>query len=520
MGIKTRLFATALIISGLSACASQNSNPSISLSQANLLQLQQQLQRGQLTSEQLVGYYLQRIDALNHNGPQLNAVISINPNALAQAKEADKQRQLGNLTGPLQGIPVLLKDNIDTGDGLANTAGSVLFKDNYPKDDAFIVQQLRKAGAIILGKSNLSEWANFRSTRSSSGWSGIGNQTRNPYDTSTSPCGSSSGSAVAVAADLVSLAVGTETDGSVVCPSAMNGVVGIKPTVGLISRDGIIPISHSQDTAGPMARSVTGAVILLDALASYDKNDHDSYSSQQTFATHLTLEGLKGKRIGVVRNLMGYHPILDARFEEQLKLLQAQGAVLVNNVNLPEMNKWQALELPILLHEFRQGIADYLNSTELPYKTLTDLIEANKANANEELGIFGQELFEMADNNHFESQQAYQQALSDAKQLAGKQGIDAVLAEHKLDLLIAPTVGPAWKIDHINGDHYLGAASSPAAVAGYPHITVPMGLITAGDAKPLPVGLSFFGTAKSEATLIEAAYGYEQASQARLPPKQ
>jgi amidase len=501
----------------LSSCAVTPSQPDYAdLIEADVAYLQNRMNAGELSAEQLVNFYLDRIKRYNHQGPELRAVISINDNAIQRAEELDTLRARGEILGPLHGIPVLLKDNIDSV-GLANTAGSELLKDNLPGNDAFLVAQLRAAGAIILGKANLSEWANFRGERSSSGWSALGGQARNPYDPSTSPCGSSGGSAIAVAANLVTLAVGTETDGSLVCPAAVNGIVTIKPTLGLISRDGIIPIAHSQDTAGPMARTLTDAVIMLASMQGKDRTDPASFEAETDWLSHLQKEGLRGKRIGIVRNLTGYHELLDKQFEAQLEILEARGAILVEDANIETLHQWGDDEYTVLLHEFKADIAAYLADTDLPYVNLSDLIAANQA-SDTELSVFGQELFEMAEARTADQHQDYLQALERAKRLAGKEGIDAVMWKHRLDLLIAPTVTPAWKIDHINGDHYMGSASSAAAVAGYPHITVPMGFIDVPGSPALPVGLSFFGTTHSEPVLIEAAYDYEQASQHRRPP--
>ncbi|GGD73143.1 amidase [Lacimicrobium alkaliphilum] len=501
----------------LSSCAGTSTQPDYAdLIEADVASLQARMNKGELSSEQLVNFYLHRIEKYNRQGPELRAVISINKDAVKRARELDRLRNQGEMLGPLHGIPVLLKDNIDSV-GLANTAGSELLKDNLPADNAFLVTRLQAAGAIILGKANLSEWANFRGQRSSSGWSALGGQARNPYDPSTSPCGSSGGSAIAVAANMVTIAVGTETDGSLVCPAAVNGIVTIKPTLGLISRDGIIPIAHSQDTAGPMARTLRDAVIMLASMQGKDSTDPASFATNTDWLSHLQEEGLKGKRIGIVRNLTGYHELLDKQFEAQLEILEARGAILVEDANIETLRKWSEDEFTVLLHEFKADLAAYLAGTDLPYSGLSDLIAANQA-SDIELSIYGQELFEMAVQRTEDQQQDYQQALARAKRLAGKEGIDAVLEKHNLHLLIAPTVSPAWKIDHINGDHYMGSASSAAAVAGYPHITVPMGFIEVPGSPALPVGLSFFGTANSEPVLIEAAYGYEQASQHRKPP--
>ncbi|KPD21657.1 amidase [Idiomarina abyssalis] len=511
-----RQLVSLLFVLALTACqTSPADHTEFTWQDASVTELQQAMNEEQLTAEQLTQYYLQRIHQNNQQGPELRAVNSLNENALADAKRLDKERQQGKIRGPLHGIPVLLKDNIDTAEGMPNTGGSLLFAENYPEDDAFLVQQLRNAGAIILGKANLSEWANFRSTRSSSGWSAIGGQAVNPYDRTRSTCGSSAGSATSVAADFVALSVGTETDGSLVCPAAVNGIVTIKPTLGLISRDGIIPIAHSQDTAGPMARTVTGATLMLDAMKAHDPGDPAGYRSETTFASHLKTDGLKGKRIGVVRNLMGYNELLDKQFEQQLDILKAQGAQLVD-VEMPTYGEYGGDEFTVLLYEFKTDMASYLADTQLPYRNLGDMIEANNELAEQELLLFGQELFEMA--NAQEDEAAYQQALANSKKLAGKEGIDTMLSENNLDVLIAPTTSPAWKIDHVLGDNYSGSASSPAAVAGYPHITVPMGYIQIGDEPALPVGMSFFGAARSEATLIEAAFAYEQATQHRIAP--
>ncbi len=505
-----------VLILALAACQSApQETAKFSWHDASVSELQEAMAGGQLTAEQLTRYYLERIDAHNTNGIELRAVNTVNDNALSIARQLDEERQSGNVRGPLHGIPVLLKDNIDTADGMPNTAGSLLFKDNFPKDDAFLVKQLRDAGAIILGKANLSEWANFRSTRSSSGWSGVGGQAVNPYDVTRSTCGSSAGSATAVAADFTALSVGTETDGSLVCPAAINGIVTIKPTLGLISRDGIIPIAHSQDTAGPMARTVKGAALMLDVMAAYDSEDPAGYNASADFSQHLNDNGLEGKRIGVVRNLMGYNELLDEQFEQQLDILKAQGAELVD-VEMPTYGDYGNDEFTVLLYEFKHDMAAYLKDSKLPYDNLSDMIAANESLNEEELALFGQELFEMA--NAQDDQEAYEKALENSKRLAGKEGIDAMLQEHDLDLLVAPTTGPAWKIDHVNGDNYSGSGSSPAAVAGYPHITVPMGYIQIGEEPALPVGISFFGTARSEGMLIEAAFDYEQATQHRKAP--
>jgi amidase/aspartyl-tRNA(Asn)/glutamyl-tRNA(Gln) amidotransferase subunit A len=474
-----------------------------------------QMQNKQLTSEQLVQFYLQRIAAFDDKGMKLNSVVQLNENALKQAKTLDRYFVKNGFKGSLHGIPILLKDNIDTIDGMANTAGSLALAKNFPHDDAFFVKQLKEAGAIILGKTNLSEWANFRSTASSSGWSGLYGQSRNPYDVTTSPCGSSSGSGIAASANFATVTIGTETDGSVTCPSAINGIVGIKPTLGTVSRDGIIPIAHSQDTAGPMARNVTDAVILLSAMVKADKNDQDVVSSNIKYLSHLKLDGLKGKRIGIARNLMGYHKGLDSVFNRAVEDLKKHGAIIIDDVSFEKKDQWGDAEFEVLLYEFKDELNKYLSKTVggIP-KSLSEMIEFNKKNADVEMKYFGQEIFLMAQAKGSITNKAYLEALAKAKRLTQEEGIDALLKNHNLDLIIAPTTGPAWKTDWVNGDHYLGAASSAPAISGYPHITVPMGYVHG-----LPVGLSLFSGKLQEGILIEAAFGYEQATKHRVAPK-
>lgn len=477
--------------------------------------IHQQMQSKQLTSEQLVQFYLKRIATYDDKGMTLNSVVQLNKNALKQAKALDLYFLKNGFKGSLHGIPILLKDNIDTTDGMANTAGSTALANNFPDDDAFLVKQLKEAGAIILGKTNLSEWANFRSTASSSGWSGLYGQSKNPYDITTSPCGSSSGSGIAAAAHFATVTIGTETDGSVTCPAAINGVVGIKPTLGTVSRDGIIPIAHSQDTAGPMARNVTDAVILLAAMVKADPSDQDVMSSTIDYLSHLKLDGLKGKRIGIARNLMGYHQGLDNVFSQAVQDLKSQGAVIVDDVNFENKDEWGDAEFEVLLYEFKDELNKYLSKTApgMP-KSLSEMIEFNKINADVEMKYFGQEIFLMAQAKGDITDKVYLDALAKAKRLTQQAGIDALLEKHNLDMIIAPTTGPAWKIDWVNGDHYLGAASSAAAISGYPHITLPMGYVHG-----LPVGLSMFSGKLQEGILIEAAFGYEQATQHRVAPK-
>ncbi|MFS1523867.1 amidase [Microbulbifer sp. 2304DJ12-6] len=474
------------------------------LSEKSIAELQAMMSDGQLSSVQLVEYYQARIARYDQGEKGLNSIIVVNPDALDIARQLDQERAQEGSRGPLHGIPVLLKDNIDTADKMPNTAGSLLLKDNLPKRDAPLVAKLRAAGAVILGKANLSEWANFRAHPSSSGWSAVGGQVRNPYQEGANPCGSSGGSAVAVAADLVVVSVGTETDGSLTCPAAINGIVTIKPTLNLISQGGIIPIAHSQDTAGPMARTVADAALLLESMT----------DSTVNYSSALQKDGLNGKRIGVVRNLMGYDQNLDNTFDAELKALQAQGAELVDSCDIATVGQFSEQEFTVLLSEFKAGINAYLEQADLPeVNNLKALVEGNKQLADKELVHFGQELFEYALQAPALTDSAYIQAQEGARRLAGKEGIDAALDRCDVDLLIAPTVGPAWQTDYERGDQFEGSASSPAAVAGYPHITVPMGYV-----EGLPVGISFFSGANTESLLIGAAYSYEQATHHRTAP--
>lgn len=477
-------------------------------------EIHKQMQEQKITSEALLTFYLERIKAFDDNGNQLNAVVQLNPEAIAEAKNLDNYFAQHGFKGELHGIPVLLKDNIDSADSMANTAGSHALANHFPKEDAFLVQQLKAAGAIILGKTNLSEWANFRSTQGVSGWSGLYGQTKNPYDITRSPCGSSSGSAVAAAANFATITVGTETDGSITCPAAMNGVVGIKPTLGTVSRQGIIPIAHSQDTAGPMANNVTNAVLLLAAMVKFDDNDSAGLVTHIDYSSHLKLDGIKGKRIGIARNLTGYHKGVDKLFFKAVALLKSQGAIIVDNTNFSNAHQWSQTEFEVLLYEFKDGINRYLANTNegLP-KSLAELMAFNKQHAGTEMPYFGQELFALAQAKGPLSDVQYRQALSSAKMLTQEQGIDLLIKQHDLDLIIAPTTGPAWKIDWIMGDHHLGSAASAAAISGYPHITLPMGYF-----HHLPVGLSMFSGKLKEGTLIEVAYAFEQITQHRQLP--
>ncbi len=483
--------------------------------EVSIADLQKRMAAGTLTSLTLTQAYLDRIAAIDDAGPTLNAVIETNPDALKEADALDAERKAGKLRGPLHGIPVLLKDNIDAVP-MVNSAGSLALANHKPKSDAFLVARLREAGAVILGKTNLSEWANFRSTRSTSGWSGRGGQTKNPYALDRNPCGSSSGTGTAIAANLASVGIGTETDGSILCPSAVAGLVGIKPTVGLVSRSGIIPISHSQDTAGPMARSVADAAALLTAIAAPDAAD--AASKERTNATtidytaHLKADALKGARIGVVRKLMGYQPDTDAAMERAIAALKAAGATVVD-AEIPTLGEWDKPEYEVLLYEFKADLETYLATSGAPYKTLAELIGFNKQNPAKEMPYFAQEIFEQANAKGPLTDKAYLEARDKARRLAGPEGIDAALKKQDLDALVAPAMSPAWPTDPVNGDHFVGAGYGAAAVARYPSITVPM-----GDAHGLPLGIAFMGPAWSEARLVELAYAYEQASKARKPP--
>ncbi len=489
--------------------------PAIALEEVGIAELQARMARGEFDARQLTQAYLDRIAALDRDGPRLNSVLALNPQALAEAGTLDAERRAGHVRGPLHGIPVLLKDNVDALP-MATTAGSLALADNVPPRDAFLAARLRAAGAVILGKTNLSEWANFRSSRSVSGWSGVGGQTRNPYVLDRNPCGSSSGTGTAVAASLAAAGIGTETDGSIICPSAVAGLVGLKPTVGLVSRDGIVPISASQDTAGPMARSVADAALLLGAIAGTDTVDGataDAARHVVDYAAHLKPDALRGARIGVLRKAMGYHPDVDAAMERAITALRAAGATVVD-ARLPTAGQWEDAEFEVLLYEFKEGLERYLAGHATPARTLADLIAFNTAHAAQEMPWFGQELFEQAQAKGPLTERAYREAKRKARELAGPRGIDAALRAQRLDALVAPATGPAWRTDFVLGDHFTGAGYGAAAVAGYPSLTVPM-----GDSHGLPLGLVFLGGAWSEPRLIELGYAFEQATRARRAPR-
>jgi amidase len=489
------------------------------LDEKTVAELQEGMASGKYTARQLVEIYLSRIDAVDKQGPALNSVIEVNPDALTIADSLDKERKEKGIRGPLHGIPVLIKDNIDTADRMLTTAGSLALVGAKPPADAFAVQQLRKAGVVILGKTNLSEWANIRSTHSTSGWSGRGGLTKNPYVLNRNTSGSSSGSAVAVAASLCTVAVGTETDGSIVSPSSINGIVGIKPTVGLVSRTGIIPISHTQDTAGPMARTVRDAAILLGALAGVDAEDKATLplkgKASADYTASLNQKALSGARIGVVRHYFGFLEAVDTIINGALDVMKQHGAILVDPAEIPTLGKFDESESSVLHYEFKADLNAYLArlGPHAPVHTLKDIIEFNEKNSAKEMPYFGQETFLKAEAKGPLTSKEYVDALTKDIRLSRKEGIDAVMDKFRLDALVAPTDGPAWMTDLVIGDHFIGGSSTLAAVAGYPSVTVPAGFIFG-----LPVGVSFFGRAWSESTLIGLAYAFEQATRARKPP--
>jgi amidase len=494
--------------------------PEFELAEATIGSLQDGMTTGRLTAHGIAEHYLARIDAVDKHGPAINSVIELNPDALAISADLDRERKEKGPRGPLHGIPVLIKDNIDTADRMKTSAGSLALAQSIAPKDAFLVERLRAAGVVILGKTNLSEWANFRANGSTSGWSGRGGQTRHPYALDRNPCGSSSGSGAAVAANLCAAAIGTETDGSIVCPSGICGIVGIKPTVGLISRAGIIPISASQDTAGPMARSVADAAALLSALTGVDPRDSATNASRTQRATDYTkfLEpgGLKGARIGVARKTFGIVPPVEKLLKSVLDEMKSQGATIIDPAEIPTAGKFDRAEMQVLLYEFKAGLNAYLATADpkLQTRTLASLIEYNDANRDREMPFFAQELFVNAQKKGTLAAMEYRKAREDCVRMSRTEGIDATLKTHRLDAIVAFTNGPAWLTDLVNGDRFTGGSSTPAAVAGYPSITVPM-----GDIHGLPIGLSFIGSAWSEGKLIKLAYSLEQAIKARKQPK-
>jgi amidase len=514
----------ALAALALSVQAAQAPAPPFALSEATIADLQHRMETGQETSRSLVEQYLARIEAIDRRGPALRAVLETNPDVRAAADALDAERRSGRVRGPLHGVPILIKDNIATADRMMTTAGSLALAGAPAPRDAFIVQRLREAGAVLLGKTNLSEWANFRSTHSSSGWSGRGGQTRNPYALDRNPSGSSSGTGAAVAANLAAAGVGTETDGSIVSPSSNASLVGIKPTLGLLSRSGIVPIAHSQDTAGPMARTVADAVLLLEAMAAADPEDPETKNAgirgRSDYQASLDRDGLRGARIGVVRkSLFGYSPAADRLAEAAIADMKRLGATIVDPADIPTLGTFDDSELNVLLYEFKADLSRYLESLgpAAPVHSLKDVIAFNDAHAAEELPYFGQEMLIKSEAKGPLTSAEYKKALARNHQLSRDRGIDAVMSRYRLDALVAPTGGPAWLTDLVNGDGAAASSAAPstvAAVAGYPHVTVPMGYV-----RGLPIGISFFGRAWSEPQLIRIAYAYEQATKHRRPPQ-
>lgn len=499
-----------------------NSSAPIEVEEATIADLQAAMTDGRVTAERLVELYLERIEDLDRQGPKLNSILEINPEAIAIARSLDEERATRGVRGPLHGIPILLKDNIATADSMQTTAGSLALVGARAPRDAFVARKLREAGAVILGKANLSEWANFRSDHSSSGWSARGGQVHNPYVLDRSPCGSSSGSAVAVAASLVAASLGSETDGSILCPSAINGVVGIKPTVGLTSRAGVIPVSHSQDTIGPHARTVADAAALLGAIVGVDARDPATQESTGKFFSDYTqflhADGLRGARIGISRNkYFGYSPKTDEVINTAIEHMRELGAIIIDPADIPtaqQMSTSEA-EFTVMLYEFKADLNVYLAElTGTPVRTLADVIAFNNAHATEEMPYFGQDIFQKAEEMTSLEAPEYLAALEETRRLSRQEGIDAVMDTHQLDALVMPTGSPSWCIDPVNGDHYTGSSSQPAAMAGYPGISVPAGYVL-----DLPVGITFMGRAYSEPMLIKLAYAFEQATKARRVPQ-
>ena len=491
----TRSLLLALLVF-LNGCAESRYD----VTELTIDHIQARFDSGELTAEQLVGIYVDRIERVDRSGPTLNSIIEINPDALGIARALDVERRETGPRGPLHGIPVVLKANIDTADRMTTSAGSLTLADHVPPDDAAHVTRLRDAGAVILGKANLSEWANFRSEYSSSGWSSVGGQTHNAYDPSRNPCGSSSGSAVAVAANLTMLAVGTETNGSVVCPSGINGIVGIKPTLGVVSQDGIIPIAHSQDTAGPMARTVRDAALLLEAMAGED------------FTSGLDTSDLQGKRIGAIRNYYGAgHPGVELIYEATIEILEGAGAQIVDDIEI-ETPGMRPASYTVLLYEFKAGLNQYLEQSNAPVQSLEEIIRFNEENSATVMPVFGQDILLKAQAKGTLEDTEYLGALEKSKRLSTL-ALDSTLQEHDLDALIAPTNSPAWPTDHVNGDSYHVGSSSLAAISGYPNVTVPAGFVSG-----LPVGISFMGAHGHDRLLIEIAHGFERVAQGRRAP--
>jgi amidase len=490
------------------------------LDEITIADLQEGMKSGRFTARSLVEKYSARIEEIDKQGPAVNSIIEMNPDALSIAERLDEERKAEGPRGPMHGIPVLIKDNIDTADRMMTTAGSLALLGSRPARDSWVAQRLRSAGAVILGKTNLSEWANIRSSHSTSGWSGRGGLTRNPYALDRNPCGSSSGTGAGISANLCAVGIGTETDGSIVCPSSSNGLAGIKPTVGLVSRSGIIPISHSQDGAGPMCRSVRDAAILLGVLTGVDAEDPATAASggksHTDYAQFCDANGLKGARIGVARKYFGFNDAVDALMEQALDTMKKQGATLVDPADIETLGKFDESELLVFMYELKADLNAYLArlGPSAPVRTLKDIIEFNERNRQKEMPYFGQDLFLKAEAKGPLTEKAYVEALDKNHQLARVEGINATMDKYRLDAIVAPTGGPAWLTDLVNGDHAAGGSSNAAAVAGYPNINV-----TAGFISGLPVGISFFGRAWSEPTLIRLAFAFEQITKARQAPR-
>jgi amidase len=528
--LQTALTASAAVTvyPALSAAREINSAPAASpaevkpfeLDEITIPELQDGMKSGKFTARLLVEKYRGRIDEIDKRGPAVNAIIELNPDALSIADKLDQERKAKGPRGPLHGVPVVIKDNIATADRMMTTAGSLALVGSKPPKDSFVAQKLRAAGAVILGKTNLSEWANIRSSHSVSGWSGRGGLTKNPYALDRNACGSSSGTGAGISANLAAAGIGTETDGSIVCPSSSNGLAGIKPTVGLVSRGGIIPISHSQDGAGPMCRTVRDAAILLGALTGVDPDDAATATSagksQTDYAQYCDPSGLKGARIGVARKYFGFNDAVDALMEQALGVMKTQGATLVDPADIPTFGKFDESELLVFMYELKADLNAYLArlGPGSPVRTLQDIIDFNERDRQKEMPYFGQDLFLKAQEKGPLTEKEYLDAVAKNHQLARSEGIDAVMDKNKLDAIVAPTGGPAWLTDLINGDHSAGGSSNAAAVAGYPNINV-----TAGFISGLPVGISFFGRAWSEPTLIKLAYSFEQVTKARQAPR-
>ena len=505
-------------LAAVSGCARAATTPSVAVDVVELsaTEARKRITAGTLTSRELTQAYLDRIAAVDAAGPRLRSIIELNAQAVADAEALDAERRDGKVRGPLHGLPVLVKDNIDVA-GMVNSAGSLAMAEHRPKQDAFVIGRLREAGAVILGRTNLSEWANFRSMRSTSGWSSRGGQTKNPYVLDRNPCGSSSGTGTAIAASLAAVGIGTETDGSIICPSSVSGLVGLKPTVGLVSRRGIIPISASQDTAGPMGRTVADVALLLTVMEGVDDRDPAAAAAggrrAQDYTTALDAGALKGRRFGILRQSMGFHPAVDRAMEAAFAAMRGAGAELVD-VKIATYDRWNDAELEVLLFEFKDGINRYLAESAAPHTTLEALIAWNRANAERVMPYFGQELFERAQAKGPLTDAAYLKARDAARRLAGEDGLLAALERDKLDAVVAPSTSPAWPIDYVLGDRFLGAGYGIAAVAGTPSITIPI-----GESHGLPFGLTLMGPSFSERQLISFAYAVEQLTRARKAPE-